>query len=193
MKQKNIPKAFRPSVLASLEQFSGIYHGSLEECLRALWVLIEKYHYLQPSYNLFAQMLEEAFQIVPATFDEAWLAYNQPLSWSYRDGKYALETLQGREVVVIEQDVDDFRILKHTILFQIADLYRVRENQLQNEQRYLSVQSPTGHSWYNFDAVAYLNCGVNGLIDNARDEAQEFDGCDWIELASLLELGRLYE
>ncbi|CAG0936266.1 hypothetical protein TFLX_05134 [Thermoflexales bacterium] len=62
MEQNNTPKAFRQSVLASLERFSENYNGSLEEYLRALWVLIEKYHYLQPSYNLFAQMLEEAFQ-----------------------------------------------------------------------------------------------------------------------------------
>jgi hypothetical protein len=148
MEQSKTSKAFRQFVLASLEQFSGNYTGSLEEYLRALWVLIEKYQCLQPPYNLFAQMLEEAFQIAPAPFDEACLAYNRPLSWGYRDGKYALETLQGREVVVIEQDVADIRILKHTILFQIADLYRMRENQLKNNQRYMGVQSPTGYSWY---------------------------------------------
>ena len=121
------------------------------------------------------------------------LNFEQSLSWSYSDGMYVIDKLENHKVKIIERNVDEFRILKHTILFQVADLYRMRDNQLKDEYRYFGVKSPTGNSWYNFDVFTYLECGTSGMEDHAQDVEAEFAGCDWVFLADILELGRLYE
>jgi hypothetical protein len=88
--------------------------------------------------------------------------------------------------------VDEFRILKHTILFQIADLYRMRGNQLADPHQYFGVESPTGNDWYNFEASDYLERGTSTVIGHGDDDIP-FEKCDWVALAEILELGRLYE
>lgn len=138
-------------------------------------------------------MLAEAFVTQPAAFDQTWLRYEQPLDYNYQDGQYVLYEYDGYQEKIIEEDVDALQILKHTILFQIADLHRMQGDQLENEFRYLGLQSPTGNSWYNFDVFSYLSCAMHGMSDGSGDENVPFARCDWAELASILCLGRLYE
>lgn len=193
MVANSTPNSFRKAVLAVLDKFSDKYQGSLEEYLRSLWVLVDKYQHQEPSHALFLRMLEEAFQVEPAGFEAQWLEYDKPLNWGFRDGVYFLTMLRDKKVVITEHDVDDLRILKHTLLFQITDLYRMRDDQLKDKYRYLGVRSPTGYSWYNFDPFTYLECSTAGQVAHHRDGDQEFASCDWVGLAEILELGRIYE
>ena len=188
------PKSFQAAVLVLLNQFSKKHQGTLEEYLRSLWVIVNRNQYDRPTYDFFLTILEQAFQTAPAEFDTRWLEYDKPLSWNYIDNGYVIEALKNKKSVIIERNVDDFRILKHTLLFQIADLYRMRENQLKNPQRYFGVKSPSGYSWYKFDIFTYLECATRGIVDHSRDERnKEVASCDWVDLATILELGRLYE
>ena len=193
MKDIHNAKQLREMVLSILEKHSEEYQGSLEEYLRSLWTVIQEKKSQEPSYLLFVEMLENAFTNPPAEFDAQWLDYKEPLHWNYREDTHVLEALKGKKLIIVERDIDPFRILKHTILFQIADLYRMRENQLKNEFRYLGVQSPTGNTWYNFDISTYLKCSMSGIGGYDEDRENEFFKCEWSDLAGLLTLGRLYE
>jgi len=191
MQELTTPGQFRSFVLAVLDAHKPDYQRSLEEYLRSLWVLVGRNQHQPVSHTLLGHMLAEAFVTEPAAFDPAWLQYEQPLDWSYEDGRYVLKTFVGDEERIIEDHVDEFRILIHTIEFQIADLRRMRGNQLEDMNRHMGLISPTGNDWYNFDVFTYLRCSTRGMVDNSRDTP--FEGCDWVELAAILELGRLYE
>jgi hypothetical protein len=193
MQELTTPRQFRNFVLDVLQAHEQTYRRSLEEYLRSLWVLIAQYQNQPVSHTLIGRMIAEAFATEPAPFDQAWLNYEQPLNFSYRDGRYVLEELDGYEVNIIEDYVDELRILKHTILFQIADLHRLKGNQLVDPHRYFGVRSPTGNDWYNFEARDYLERGTGIAIANRGDDDVPFEGCDWVALAGILELGRLYE
>jgi len=191
----NTPKSFRDAVLVMLDQYSGKHIGSLEEYLRSLWQIFDKYQSEMPSYTLFLQMLEEAFQAEPAEFDPQWLQYDKPLDWCFCDGVYVLNVYRKGEIVIVKRDVHPLRILKHTVLFQVADLYKMRDNQLKEEGIYFGIQSPTNNRWYNFDVFTYLECGTRGTmgVDGDKRREYEFTSCDWTKLADVLEMGRLYE
>src|SRR5258708_829669 len=133
-------RQFRNFVLDLIQVYEDTYHYSLEEYLRSLWILVAQHQNQPVSYTLIGQMLAEAFVTEPATFDHAWLKYEQPLHFSYRDGRYVLEELDGHTTKITEDNVDELRILQHTILFQIADLHRMKGNQLVDPHRYFGVQ-----------------------------------------------------
>jgi hypothetical protein len=190
MQELTTPGQFRSFVRALLEEHKPDYRRSLEEYLRSLWVVIGRSQHQPVSHTLLGHMLAEAFVTEPAAFDPAWLQYEQPLDWSYEDGRYVLTTFVGEERI-IEDHVDEFRLLTHTILFQIADLRRMRGNQLEDKNRSMGLVSPTGNDWYNFDVFTYLRCSTNGMFASGGDAP--FEGCDWVELAAILELGRIYE
>src|SRR5688572_2471134 len=185
-------KNFRGFVMHLLETQKGSYKGSLEEYLRSLWLVVNDSKDHELNYSRLADILKKAFSVEPPPFDEQWLSFEKPVSWNSRNNGYVIETLENFQVKIVASDVPDFDILKSVLLFQIADLYRMRDNQLKNKHRYLGVASPTGDTWYNFDVFTYLECGTRGIGDNAR-EAVEAIECDWAALALILELGRIYE
>jgi len=191
MQELTTPGQFRSFVIAVLDEHKPDYRRSLEEYLRSLWVLVGRNQHQPVSHTLLGHMLAEAFVTEPAAFDPAWLQYEKPLPWDYEDGRYVLKTFVGDEERIIEDHVDEFRILTHTIEFQIADLRRMRGNQLEDKNRHMGLISPTGNSWYNFDVFTYLRCSTSGMVSHSR--GAPFEGCDWVELAGILELGRLYE
>ena len=193
MQQINTSKAFRSAILKILEKQQDRYSSSLEAYLRSLWMLVNQYKNTTVTYALLVKLLEEAFLTTPPDFNHEWLRYEKPISWNYKDGTYVIEKLENHKIIIVERNVDTFRILKHTILFQIADLYRMRDKQLKDEYRYFGVQSPTGNSWYNFDVFTYLKCSTGGIQDHTQHIEVEFTDCDWAVLAGILELGRLYE
>lgn len=172
---------FRPAVLAIIEEQDGKYNASLENHLLSLWGVIKKYEKYTPSYALFVTMLAEAFQTQPCQFDEEWLSYENDLSWDDQDGA----------------KVSDFEMLKHTIIFQIADLHRMDSGQLDDPYKYFGINSPTGNRWYNFDAITYWECATAGMeacLDMPDHPRKKFfDSCTWVTLAKLLELGQSYE
>ena len=77
------------------------------------------------------------------------------------------------------------------IIFQVAELHRMRGQELQNELRHYGITSETGYSWYNFDPLTLLECGAQGLEDRLGEETAVAE--DWSLLGDLLDLGRYYE
>ena len=77
------------------------------------------------------------------------------------------------------------------IIFQVAELRRMRGQELQNELRHYGITSETGYSWYNFDPLTLLECGAQGMEDRLGEEAVVAE--DWSLLGDLLDLGRYYE
>jgi hypothetical protein len=148
---------------------------SLEDYLRTLWRLLQDDRTEAATYERLTALLRESFLSDPAPFDERWLAYTDPPD--------------------NDEAHDDFDYLRQTLVFQIADLRRMTGGQLQDPNRGLGVQSPTGNDWYNFEPVQYLECATQGFSDNlgAGNLTQHEHTCTWRTLAILLEMGRLYE
>lgn len=148
---------------------------SLEEYLRALLPLVEARGAQPPTYEWLADALRLAFAAEPAPFDPAWLEREQ----LPRDGKEDAGPELARDM----------------LLWQIADLRRMRGGALEDKWRCFGVESPTGNDWYNFDPRTYMGCtaaGLNDHPDGGRLAAYR-DRCTWYVLAWFLELGRLYE
>lgn len=166
------------------------YSRTLEEYLRSLWSVINQNKDAEVSCELIFNILQIAFVTLPQEFNEQWLSYDDSLNWSYQNGEYVIEgwDREKSKPIVVQRGISDFKILTHTILFQIADLHRMRGKELNYEWKYYGITSPTGNSWYNFDVFTYLACGTAGFNQEAK-----LEDCDWVFLASILELGRLYE
>ncbi len=192
MNEIKTAREFRAAVLSILNRNGKNYQGSLEEYLRSLWSGIKQNRSEVPSLALFARLIEKAFSEAPLSFDNSWLQYDRPLSWNKVDGEYVIEGLDGMKLVYLERQVNDFRILEHTILFQIADLHRMSDKQLNDPHRYLGVSSPTNHVWYNLDVRDFLDTGTNvqGEYESWPDEEIHVD---WGDLAGILEVGQSYE
>ena len=181
---------FRTAVLNLLKAQENKSIPSLEEYLRSLWFVVSDFKDAVPSCDLILTCLQKAFDTTPLAFNNNWLGYKKPLDWGDEDGIYVLYGWdeKNKRPVVTQQGITGFEILKHTILFQIADLHRMKDNELKNEFRYLGVISPTGNSWYNFDVFTYLECGTTPF-----NMEMPLTNCDWDLLASILKLGRIYE
>lgn len=114
---------------------------SLEEYLRALYLLAAPHRGTTPTVEQFAGWLESALTAPPLPFDPLWLTCERGVSLTEYDGWEAC------------------------ILFQIADLRRMAQGgQLSDPQRYFGIDSPSGSRWYNFDVLTYLECGVRGTF-----------------------------
>jgi hypothetical protein len=159
--------------------------------------VIEKSKSHSPSYSLFVTLIDEAFVTQPYPFDEQWLAYESDLFWDYQNDSYVIQESRNGEWIVTARNVNDFEILKHTILFQIADLHRIPAEKLSDPQRYFGIKSPTGNTWYNFTPFDYWECATRGMEDHLRSSrslrAKLFAKCTWATLAALLGLGQSYE
>jgi hypothetical protein len=144
---------------------------SLEEYLRALWGLIQQAQSHRVTYALLGQLLHDAFLAESLPFDETWLQYDAPPDLD-EDGNRR-----------------SFSLLQHMICYQIADLHRMAQaGLLENEWRYFGIDSPTRHRWFNYDPSSYLECAAQTLrVDGVSTDA------GWIDLAILLWLGQIYE
>jgi hypothetical protein len=147
------------------------YDRSLEEYLRALWVLVQSHRSEQVSWTLIGSILTDAFTIEPLAFDPQWLQYNEP---------------------PLRKNISDpYAYLQHMLLYQIADLHRMQEAgtlNLSPVTLYGGIDSPTGHRWYNFSTESYFECAFSGA-----EEGNQSQECDWDSLADLLYLGQIYE
>jgi len=155
---------------------------SLEEYLRALWSLLLQYPQDgKITYLRFAGALDQAFLVDPLPFDEAWLQYTAPP-----------DMIRTRPNVALRQEKNSvFAVFERMICYQIADLHRMKEAGMLDKSPnilYLGLQSPTGHSWYNFEPASFLECATAGFSDNDV----EVDA-HWGVFAGLLWLGQVYE
>jgi hypothetical protein len=187
-------KNFRLSVLSILNKWDGKYSRSLEEYLRSLWVVIEKYKDQPASYQLFTTLIAEAFETEPQAFDSMWLEYDKEILWDLVNGIYIIGNYD--DLKLAEQTIDAYFILKHTILYQIADLYRMQGEPEKDPYSYFGIDSPTGAHWYNFTVFTYWECATAGMEDHLKSWsaiAHLFKTCTWATLAKLLVLGSMYE
>ena len=162
------------SVNELVESVEGSDPGTLEEYLRSLWGLIGKHEGEDPSNELIARLLADAFNTGPAPFNDAWLAVSEPADKAM-------------------MKLNPFDGVRRTIVFQLADIRRMRDaDVLDPEKMHLGVTSPAGHKWNNFETLDYLDCGIAG-IGERYTEGKKKPPTGWVLLEEILELGRVYE
>ncbi|MBV9469015.1 MAG: hypothetical protein JOZ57_07185, partial [Abitibacteriaceae bacterium] len=150
------------------------YTGSLEEYLRALLAVVNRYQHAPCSCALLIRILKESFSCEPLPFNSDWLVYTAPPD---------MDSTQPPS----EKLMDEFELLRRTLLFQIADLHRLTARHQINEYAGLGVISPTGHSWYNFDPASLFDCAMSGQEDGALAEFKTAAArdCSWSTLAAI--------
>lgn len=190
---------FRTAVLNILNEQKPTYTSSLKDYLRSLWCIIDRHKEEPVSYPLFVSMIADTFSTEPMPFNTQWLLYEKDLYWDWNDeqGFYFTKVYRDEHWEINETNIDPFHILEHTLLYQIADLYRMSDHQLKDPYRYYGIDSPTGHTWYNFDVFTYWECATRGMEDHLRSNRSlikhRFNTCTWATFALLLELGSDYE
>jgi hypothetical protein len=148
---------------------------SLEEYLRALWLLVQEYKNDKLSFALLAQILADALTAPVAPFDDNWLNYEEPPA----------ELHQGHPVE------NDFEFLQKMLLYQIADLHRMREEGVLDAPPHIlwmGASRKGGSVWYNFEPATFLGIALGGI--KADSDNTEYD---WSNLAIQLWLGQIYE
>lgn len=171
----------KPDIYELTKHFNERYKDalpSLEDYLRSLWSIVSQYRGLPLSQENVATWLERAFTEEPPPFDPTWML---------RPKTECNET-------------DTFEGWENIILYQIADLRRMGElGMLHDKYRYMGLTSPSGLSWYNFDPLTYLDCGMAEfpLYSTENDQTDEGAGegpeLSWIDFSTILYLGRIYE
>lgn len=148
---------------------------SLEAYLRSLWLIVSQSKVEDLTIEQVVRWLEEAFTTTPPAFDDKWLNIERDYS----------------------EDLDSKDGWNNIILFQIADLRRMRDaGQLDNEYKYLGIESPTGNSWFNFDPLSYLECGIVGSMAGYQEEEyaiRKIETFTWQDFIAILESGQWYE
>ena len=194
----------KASVLRLIEQYKSRYKNGLAEYLRSILLSVRKHRHYRPTYLLFARILEEGFNTPPIAFEQEWLSRTRPPGnpwWTLRRD-HVEPIVQHNDPT---QSYSDFQCLEETLLFQIAELCRFSEkkpgdygqySEYARDYKYYGLESPTGHTWYNWDPFTYLECAMAGFISPLEED--RFDDttlgkCKWATLAAILELGRTYE
>lgn len=161
---------------------------SLEEYLRAVWALGRARRQELIGAEDVAAILVDAVQAPAPSFDDRW-----------RQEHAEVPMPTGEFVVDWE----------NTILFQIVELRTMAEDGLlERKDRYLGLQSRSGASWYNFDPLTFLECGVRGTVggyeqdevvvlvpDPDGDDSPVFELTEfgWDAFTDLLWCGQYYE
>ena len=177
--------ALNPNLVISQKDFCAFVEGlskeahkterSLEDYLRALWLLLQVNKDAKVSYTLLAQILFQALTSPVAPFENHWLNYTSP----------PLELGQQQPVE------DGFGFLEKMILYQIADLHKMKEEgvlDLPPHVLWLGASRKNGKTWYNFVPSSFLFGAIGGLNTDSDNT-----DCDWSILAIFLWLGQIYE
>ncbi len=161
---------------------------SLEAYLRSLWSVVAQDRDEALTAEKFVEWVMTAWVMAPPPFNPEWLERHPKFS-----------------------DEADFEAWEYCILYQIADLRKMHEAGLLNDEyRYFGIDSPSGSRWYNFDPLTYLECGVRGelggyledevivLIEPVEGESADspvFEVADftWEMFIGILGCGQMYE
>lgn len=154
--------------------------SNLEAFLCGMWASSLKYHDLEPSWELFLQIISDGWTTTGMNFDTSWLSI-----------------VKSSDLIEIETNtrMDDFDYLKGTILYQIADLHRMRDAGYYEKDPmllYFGLESPTGATWYNWTIEGFLEA-ANAPMDSDTADDMELEQATWRDLAELLILGQIYE
>lgn len=164
----------------------------LETYLLALYHLTEQYKDKELTPELLLQLISDAFTADPAVFNEDWLGCCAAPDENILSRKFTKPQIKGSIDTTAHTNVEGIEYTFEVLKFQIAELHKMRDNQLKNEMRYFGITSETGNLWYNFDPFTNLQCGAACFMDNADNEADEMT-VTWQTLGELLENGRIYE
>ena len=183
---------------AVIEQIASTnqHQQPLETYLRSLWALVLPHEEDVPSYDLFASLIEDAFESEPADFLYDWLKVEEVDWLPDQEGGYLLTAnREPRGTTIIARNVPAFEVLKRVLLFQIADLNRIPDRTRPDPSHAFAIISPGGHHWYNVDLRSYWECAAAGFGAKltAPLHQHRFAPCNWTTLAFLLDLGRCYE
>ena len=159
---------------------SRFQNRDLETYLSALYLQIEKQKAQELTIEGLLTLLETSFKSEPLEFNPEWLEIISPpefdIDWVDTKGDL-------NEEIIFTTNV---------IKFQIADLHKMQNKQLENKLRYFGIDSETENRWYNFDPFTNLECGAAWLLSDLKREDQEMN-VNWKMLGILLEIGRIYE
>ena len=165
----NAPPELQNSVLEILEKYKNKPKVDLEHYLQSIWSSCLPLASKEPSWPELSSIVRDAFHCEPRAIPHDWFTYVEPPEIS---------------------DSSSWADFEATILYQVADLRRMRDGALNYEWRYLGVQSPTNHSWYNFDPLSFLECGLAGLSSNIVH--YDFQS-NWGIFSDFLICGQMYE
>ncbi len=160
-----------------------------EEYLLALYKIIEKNKSSKLTYDLVLKMLKEAFTAIPAEFNNKWLNCIAAPDENRISKKFTNPDISDAIDKSNTSNLSPYNFTIEVLKFQIAELHKMRDKQLEDEYRYLGIKSETGKYWYNFDPLGSLECGARCMEDNDT----EFNSLDWSFIGELLENGRIYE
>ena len=159
---------------------------SLEEYLTNIWFDVLKHKEEAVTCELIFSILERAFVSQNHGFDDEWLAYTKPADIHYDEKTHK---------VILEDGTSDFLLLKQTLLFQIAELHRMKERgdlNLPDYDLYGGIETPSGYRWYNFNPILYLK--VIHIHCFPEESVVDRDhNLDWLNLEGMLEVGRTFE
>jgi hypothetical protein len=162
---------------------------NLEEYLLALYQNVIEYKSDKISYELILKIITKSFTTEPVSFNNEWLKYRTAPDENRISKKFTSTEINSSIDKSNYSELKPFDFTIEVIKFQIAELHKMKDKQLQDEYRYFGITSETGNSWYNFDAFGNLECGARCMVDNEED----FENLDWSFIGELLENGRIYE
>jgi len=144
--------------------------------LLALYPLIIENKFQKTDLNFISQILFKAFKSKPIEFNNDWKncktpTINQVMSFNENN---------------IEAEIN---LLLQTIQFHLAEFKSMQGKQLEIPDKYFGVYSDQNNRWSNFGILAVFSCGLRGISDNGLNN----NSFSWINLAQILEMGRIYE
>lgn len=150
---------------------------TLEQYLSSLWKVVSAERDKPLSNERFVAWLAAAFVQEPLPFEPEWL-----------------NVVQGDIYLRETYDDANFADWENLILFQIADLKRMAEaGILDNEYKHFGIDSPSGERWYNFDLAGYLECAAAAMYGRNGDPAGEDEPVIWGDFIQFLICGQIFE
>lgn len=172
------------SHIQRLAESAQTYQGTLEAYLSSVLRLVTDHEHDAPTARLIARILTDALIVEPLPFDSGWLAYTKPPTELVEDDWIGMNTVEA---------------VKDMLRFQIADLRRLdATGEIHKPYSVLGLISPTGHSWYNFNPAAFLDCAIGPFssgydLDSRLEDTEPADDTGWAVFVWLLRAGQEYE
>jgi len=163
------PREFRHAVYEAIDEYRDSQVIDLEQYLISIWSRCLPLAESNPSWRDIGTVVIEAFEVDPHS---------------------AMHSLKEFDTAPELRNESGWRDFEEAILFQISDLRRMRGGALEDEHRYFGMQSPTGYTWYNFDPLTFIECGLAGM--SAFIDEYQFD-TNWGGFQLFLEMGQGYE
>ncbi|MFN9594992.1 MAG: hypothetical protein ACK56G_20105 [Pirellulaceae bacterium] len=137
----------------------------LEEYLRALWQGAGRFRD-QNSLSLdeFYGLIASAYTDPAPPFRESWRSSQATIGTN--DLAACLEVKMGLKAPTLEDEDDEvcrFEEWERFLIGRMVDLREMSEQGiLEQDGIWGGVESPRGHSWYNFSTPSYLECATQG-------------------------------